>query len=63
MVRQGLNMAFHSMKGFHELKISYNLSGLKAGKRYYVEFALQGEWLNEKTDPNNSARIVFEVQP
>lgn len=63
MVRQALNMAFHSMKGFHELKVSYTLSGVKAGKRYYVEFSLQGEWLNEKSDPKNSARIIFEVQP
>ncbi len=64
-VRDQLDMAFHAMGGWLELKVSYQLSGAQAGKRYLVAFGLNGKFLGETTEKsskNNESFLIFEVK-
>jgi hypothetical protein len=61
-VRGHLDMAFHALKGYLELKVKYSLSGVEDGKRYFVKFKLQGELLQQKSNITQSPYIHFEVR-
>ncbi|MCB9637551.1 MAG: hypothetical protein H6727_01435 [Myxococcales bacterium] len=64
-VRNQLDMAFHAMGGWLELKVKYTLQGAQTGKRYIVAFGLDGTFLGELTDKsskNKESYLTFEVK-
>ncbi|MCB9637547.1 MAG: hypothetical protein H6727_01415 [Myxococcales bacterium] len=64
-VRDQLDMAFHAMGGWLELKVKYTLTGAQTGKRYLVAFGLNGTFLGEKTKEaalGLEKFLVFEVK-
>ena len=71
-VRNQLDMAFHAMSGWVEIRVSYTLTGAQPGKTYYVAFVVDGEFLGETTnksqvnpnatDKNKDSYLIFEVK-
>lgn len=62
LLRDGLDMSYHALKGYIELKVKYTLPGSTGAGRYFVSFKLQGELLDQKSSIENSPTINFEVR-
>jgi hypothetical protein len=64
-LKNQLDMAYHAMKGYIELKLKYSLTGngIQPGKRYIISFKLQGKLLDQTSSVGaNIPRINFVVE-